>query len=449
MGGGWRCRWSIEILIASLATFSLLALRLASAAPIPQSAPDAVSAFSVNTERLWDHTVSRRLEGDAWATAGRYHAAHVLMLPLHAAFSQHYESGEREFTDHVERFFAHRSEVQFVPATELSWLQYLYLISEFLVLAASHGHPELVPDGLPAQMRSWVDELWRVRPAWHWTRGPFDGMGERVRWKLASSRPGVGELSYPGVILDSEIFLLAIAADLRNYGRLVGSPLAGDPLLDTIAAVALDVYRQRVVWHPGGGWTFQPGLWRDHPNYRHACRVRKEPGLRACILPDIAEDASHSHRSPLWLRSLAGGSPAGSPERHYYQALARGLEEQFFGRVLEPPSSEFDGWRMRNFMDGRNGIYRWEYPSLGPDQGYGAYELSGTLLHGWWAFLPGERARRLYRDLATRFPLPEEQLLIYAGPARRMPSTGVLRDGMAELLCRLAAELPRSAYGGL
>jgi len=105
---------------------------------------------------------------------------------------------------------------------------------------------------------------------------------------------------------------------------------------------------------------------------------------------------------------------------------------------------------MRNFMDGRNGIYRWQYASLGPNQGYGPYELSGVLLHGWWAFLPGERVGRLYRNLAARFPLREEQLAIYGGPARRTPgSTDILRNGMAELLCRLAAELPRSGYGGL
>jgi hypothetical protein len=157
---------------------------------MPQSAAVPGSALSPDAERLWEPSVSRRLKGDRWANAGRYDAAHVLMLPLHAAFLRHYERGEWQFTDHVERFFARRTDVQFVPANELSWLQYLYLISQFLVLAAKHGHPALVPDGLPSQMRSWVDELWRVQPAWHWTHGPFDGMGERIRWKLASGRPG-------------------------------------------------------------------------------------------------------------------------------------------------------------------------------------------------------------------------------------------------------------------
>jgi hypothetical protein len=432
-------------LIANLAAGPLLALAMASASP-PQAGPAAGSTLSPESERLWEQTVAPRLQGDRWSDAGRYDAAHIFMLPMHAAFARHFQKGERDFAQHVRRFFASRNRVDLSPATQLSWLQYFYLVSRFLVLSASYGHPALIPEGLPSQMRSWVEEVWSLRPAPHWTEGPFQGVGERVRWKLVAGTPGVGERAYPRAILDSEIFLFAIAADLRQYGRLSRSPLATDPLLDSIAALALEVYRRRVAWHPEGGWTFQPGVWRDHPNYRYACRNRKEPGMRPCMLPDVAEDASHSHRAPLWLRSLADGSPRGSPERAYYRALARSLEEQFFARVVEPPSAAFDGWRLRNFMDGRNGIYRWGYRSLGPNQGYGPYELSGALVHGWWSFLPGGRTRRLYAELSAQFPLSREQLLLYAGPravARegRDPATGILGDGTAELLSRLALEL--------
>ena len=97
-------------------------------------------------------------------------------------------------------------------------------------------------------------------------------------------------------------------------------------------------------------------------------------------------------------------------------------------------------------MNGRNGIYRWSYHSLGHDQGYGPYELSGTLILGWWPFLPGPRIRQLYRDLAAEFPLPDAVLDLYAGPVPndrpRTKVTGVLVNGTAELLCRLAADLP-------
>ena len=418
----------------------LLALAVV-AAPVPQSQAGR-TGLAPKADSLWSLILAPILRSEPWRDASRYDAAHVLMLPLHAAFSHHFEMGERGFAEHFRRFHEVSRSVRLDRDSEVSWLQYLYLASRFAALSADHGHRELVPKGLPLQLRKWVAELWQDHQARHWTQGPFHGFGARVRWKLAASRPAVWERSYPRAILDSEQFLFAIAADLRHYGRVTGSPLAGDALLDSIADIALQVYRQRVVWGPAGGWTFQPGVWRDHKDFRYACREDKSPDLRPCILADVAEDASHSHRSPLWLRSLADGSPPASPERHYYLALADGLERQFFGRVLEPPSPEFDGWRLHNFMDGRNGIYRWGYASLGPEQGYGAFELSGTLLHGWWAFLPGERTRKLYQDLAERFPLPAEQVTVYAGPASRRDAAGALRNGLAELLCRLAAGLP-------
>ncbi len=186
--------------------------------------------------------------------------------------------------------------------------------------------------------------------------------------------------------------------------------------------------------------------WRDHPDHRFACRVEKQADLQPCPVADVAEDASHSHRWPLWLRSLAGGHLPGSSERTYYERLLRGLEQQFHDRVLVPPSAEFAGWRLRNYMDGRNGIYRWSYRTLAGSEGYGPYQLSGVLLHGWWGFLSGGRTRQLYAELAGMFPLTREELLVYAGPPAaghpRDPAAGILADGTAELLCRLAAGFP-------
>ena len=97
-------------------------------------------------------------------------------------------------------------------------------------------------------------------------------------------------------------------------------------------------------------------------------------------------------------------------------------------------------------MDGKNGIYRWQYKSLGPDQGYGPYELSAALVNSWWAFLPGPRARQLFHDIAGQFPLSDQLLQLYTGPRpKNRPAGapgGILVDGTAQLLSQLAAELP-------
>ena len=169
--------------------------------------------------------------------------------------------------------------------------------------------------------------------------------------------------------------------------------------------------------------------------------------MKPCPVPGIAEDASHSHRTALWLRSLAAQYPQGSGENRYYLDLLRGLEVQFLDVVVVPPSAGFPSWRTRNYMDGHNGIYRWGYESQGPNQGYGPYEDSGTLLLGWWSFLGGPRIRALYADLAGRFPLPREVVQLYTGPGTRRERSetasepNFFTNGAAELVCRLAARI--------
>lgn len=422
------------------------ALAPAGSAP---SAASPVRSLSPDLERLWQRRIRTRLEREQWKTTQRYDAAYLYMVPLHAAFERGYEPGQREFAAHVARFLQYRDSVHLKPDAQISWLQYFYFLSRFTVVAASHDRADLIPPELPAALRGWIGQLWLEGPAWQWYRKPFPGgVRERVEWKLSRAR-GVKGKSFEHAILDQELLLFAIAADLRRYGRTFGSPLANDSVLQEIGRYALRVYADRVAWNADSGWTFQPGIWRDHPDHLYECRQEKRAGLEPCPAIMGAEDASHSHRVPLLLRSLAEAEPAGSEGRAYYEHLLWGLERQFFSRVAVPPSAEFAGWRMRNYMDGQNGMYRWEYASLGPNQGYGPYELSGVLLHGWWAFLPGERASGLFVSLAAQFPLREDQIAVYGGPVHRKPgSPGILGDGTAELLCRLAAERPRSVTGG-
>ncbi len=115
-----------------------------------------------------------------------------------------------------------------------------------------------------------------------------------------------------------------------------------------------------------------------------------------------------------------------------------GLEKQFYEKVLVPPSPEFPGYRMTNFMDGRNGVYRWEYKGVGKNNGYGLYEVSGVLLEGWWSFLDSPRMREVYQKMAAQFPLPREVETLYLG-AQRSPSAHV--GEIRELIVRLAGKL--------
>jgi len=414
--------------------------------PVEGPTPPPGAPLSEDEQRLWRKTITVRLARPTWRTLNRYDAAYIYMLPMHAAFERGYAEGRQEVAEHIDHFLLERDSVRLRSEAQISWLQYFYFLSRFVVLASEHGQGALVPPELPEALRGWLEQLWYRGPAWQWQRKPFPGgIRERLEWKLSDAPPLKG-LSYEHAILDQELFLFAIAADLRHYGELRHSPLASDSMLMEMRRVARRVYDQRVVWNADSGWTFQPGIWRDHPDHVYECRVEKRPGMPRC--PEITgvEDASHTHRFPLWLEGLAAAEPPGSSERAYYERLLRGLERQFFDRVLVPPSPDFGGWRLRNYMNGQNGLYRWGYKQFGPDEGYGPYELSFALLSSWWGFLPGPRARSLYRDLAAEFPLSPALLKVYMGPPPlgRPPGkpNGILVDGTALLLCRLASERP-------
>ncbi len=331
------------------------------------------------------------------------------MVPMHAAFHLNDAVWEQKFSAHFERVVKSPE----LTDVTLSRLQYLYLASRFLALASSVNHPELIPAGLPEFVYSEVRAVWEQRSAPQYAHTPFTGMRGRVLFKLSSRNLGK---SYYRAILDEELFEFAIAADLRAYAATSDQQRAWKPTLDDILTVAYSVYTQEIARTPSGGWLLQPGAWADHPDFQYAGNARGQHGLRAAPVSDIAWDSSHSFRLPLWINSMIGGFPSQSKQRDYFTGLQSGLATQFFSKVLVPPSADFPCYRMNNYMDGRNGVYRWAYGSLGADNGYGPYQSSGSLLFGWWAFLRTGQSADMYRSIASQFPWPKQCIELYLGP---------------------------------
>jgi len=369
----------------------------------PASADDLHQLWSAVIDPTLRQTVTGGEQAQTFGT--------TLMVPLHAAFHLQDTQWEHTFADHFSRLAANPSTL---PTEDLGRLQYLYLASQFIDLAKESRQQDLIPPGLPDLLFSAVQTVWVKEPAWQWDRQPFPGGArERTLWRLDNRQV---KKSYLRAINDVDFFVFAIAADLKAYGGTPVQQKAWTQLLDDALSVARRTFTQEVVPQPGGGWIFQPGVWTDHPEYQYAGNKEIHPGMKPAPVPGIAEDASHSLRFPLWLTSLMGAYPPKSEGSQFFEELRSGLEKQFFNKVLVRPSKNFPCYRMNNFMDGNNGVYRYNYESLGPGRGYGPYELSGSMLYGWWAFLGTDRILGVYRDMAASFPWPKECVKIYLGP---------------------------------
>jgi hypothetical protein len=420
---------------------------VSTAASCHRSSREPSSAFTANLasaqglDSLWSLRVVPQLTLPLWRDDLTYEAGHMLMVPLHAAYDLRVPAWQQQFAAH----FARAVDSGFVglPRTENAQdrAHYLYLATRFMVLDTRASGGALIPPGLRDAVRREVDYVWRTLPAWMWDRPDFPGgIRERIAWKLAAQR--VDRSYYPAVI-DIELYLLAIAADLRQL-ELADAGARPSALTTEVLTVAERIFRSRVERTADGGVLFQRGVWADHPDYEYAGRNRKERGMRPSKVDRVAEDASHAHRTALWLTSLRDAHERGTAGFAWYDTLRCSLSRQFHRKVLVHPTSDFPGLRTTNFMDGRNGVYRWKFAQRGDTWGYGPHELSGTIALGWWSFLRTPESRETHRRLAASYPLAPRVAALYLAP--HGPTLPPERDwtfnGLGALIAKLSAELP-------
>jgi hypothetical protein len=375
----------------------------------PAVPPAGAPPKADEVHQLWTTYTSAMLAKPIPTTsADTYYAGEQLMVPLHAAFKRGDAAWEKEFSDHFRRMVQARSSLTDVI---LSRVEYLYVASQFMVLAKKAGRSDLIPEALPDVLFAEIRDIWYDKPSPQYAHAPFKGMKERVLFKLDHRNLG---LSFYRAITDEEMVVASMAADIRYFHGFERA--AGESTLNDILSVTERICRQEIVHNPDGGWLLQPGVWTDHPDFQYAGNPRLGHGLHKAPVPSIGTDSSHNSRWALLLHSLASAYAEGSPQNRLYSELEAGLNTQFFGKVLTPPANDFPCYRLRNFMNGANGVYRYGYATLGADTGYGPYQNSAALPMGWWAFLETEESRTLYRKMADQFPWPTECIDLYLGP---------------------------------
>ncbi len=393
-----------------------------------------------SSRQLWSRLITNYLQQPLWTQRDAYDATTVLAVPVVAAFELDEESWQGELAAFFDReLAAYESHRIFDEISGITKLQALYLPSLYLAQNAMAHKP--TNPRLLSMVEKELLAVWNA-PSADWKGNEFPTMASAIRWKIehATTTP-----SYFRSIHDGHLYPMATAA---NIATVLGSstPQSIRSILD-LSAAALAT---QATWEPNGGWVWQPGAWTDHRDYSRAGYTEKIRHDDPMPVPGIAEDSSHAMRWPTWLSSFEGGFEAVG--RTEDAALARrlqaGLATQMITKVFVPPSTTFANWRTTNYMDGRNGIYRYGYSTDDIGLGVGPYGVSGSFLWGWWSLLHHEAMRSTYCDVASRYPFNAQEQRVYLGTDTNRDRNPIVKsdqpysNGLTQLLDQLACMLP-------
>ena len=319
----------------------------------------------MNTEYR-NAVISAYLSAPTWDLKYRYDAAHNLMVPLHYAFERDNAVLKDMFNKHIEQFMTAGMSTTNVGQQFLYTIQYDYFLSRYVVLS-KNKQPKLA--------RHLYQDL---EVAW---KGPRFDLKNKLAWKLAHPQFN----GYARAITDPEWYVFAIASDLLAV-------YPNDSMLKEIQSMAYQVFQQRGQFTESGGWLFDVGALDGHQDFAYAGYENADSVINPKPIRNATWDSSHFFRMPLILKSLSEAKQS-VQQKNFYMQIRNGLQRQFFDKVLVRSSN---GIKLNNFMDGRNGLYRWGYYQ--PNQGIGPYGLTAAFGIGWWAFLPGDKIKTVYRD---------------------------------------------------
>jgi hypothetical protein len=360
----------------------------------------------------WRKFVSILTKEELWTERDAYDASHLLMIPMHYAFFASDEGGIFEFETLVSRFAVNE-----LPGGQLNQAQWMYFVSRYLALRSQTGLPIDGSDAyLVQRVSAWLHNRWVLEPAYQWEMVPF--FGSKARLLYITSKNLFLNYGYYKAITDYELFLFAIAGDIssilqKNEDISMKVPGEIKSSICDVLKTGVKIIRDRGYFTNSMGWLFQIGVWSDHVDYRFAGHEKLGPDLSEILVTDISEDASHSHRWPLFFLSLLNSPNIDMSEKNYLEKAYRGFCQQFRDVVVTKVSG---GVLLKNYMDGRNGVYRYRYNTVGRNNklGYGPYELSGILGESWYPFCVG--VKDVFLAYQNSFPLSQEMLDIYTGP---------------------------------
>ena len=365
-------------------------------------------------DKLWSVTITPFLKDNQYNTQFQYDAGHSLIIPLYYAFKIKDVNKVAEFAEQFIRFNKEDRQIlgDIDADLQLSRLHYLYLVSEFFRMCSENIE---VCNGieyktLKNRVRLEINSFFIEKP-YFWYEGlEFKGgLKSNIEYKLEKIKLiKSGNIDWPDYryyygITDFDLFALSIIANV------------GDEIEKKEAIkLAIDIFKLFGKEYEGN-YIFQTGIWFQHRDYRYAGNLALLPNLKESLMPDLPEDSSHSHRLPAFITSLK--KAAVEEDKKFFEQLEENMGNNFYRNVIV---KEFIGddkmVLLKNYMNGWNGVYRYNYNTVGANLGYGPYELSGILIEGWWCLFKDKSQEKYWQHLSQSFPLNSTALKIYMGP---------------------------------
>lgn len=327
---------------------------------------------------------------------------HFLLVPLiHAANTNNKEAllaFDRLFNDKtfVESVFSNTS------YTKLDRLHALYLFSEYLryrystATIVGRKSLDLSYRNIKEEvLRMWTSEDGRV---WKTERCIFRGKRSRIAFLLDKDQVKQKQ-KYFNAFVDLDLFTLAVGSSLASYELQRDGVVSQE--LGEVSYYFIRVLKKGASFVEGDRWLFQPGALSNLPGYDYAGHTKVFPNMKPKYVKDISWDASHFSRMPGFLNTLTSLFPEQSETGNFLKRLREGLAEQLMTQVVVRPQSEAEVYRFNNYMDGRNGIYRYNYSKSLPN-GYGPFTNGTHVFWGWWKLLDSENVSKLYMNMSSR-----------------------------------------------
>lgn len=358
---------------------------------------------------LWRDNINTVLKEPLWRSEFAYDAATTLMLPMHYAFKYPERFSEDPRVDFDLFFTLMELELELNDIeNRVTRTQFIYFITQYLKINQSKIREQEYLMALFRHVEANLIDLWLFEKAVHWdAKLEFSGIIERLLWKLSEENTNY---AYYKAVVDEEWATLVALSDLIYISKNTGIAL------NFKASEVIDISDKLVRSfgdYSENEFFFQKGVWYDHPDYRYAGNDRIYADMLPFPVEGIAIDSSHSHRMPLWLISMRDVAQDESLFSNAINGIRNSFESNAFKQEFIAGERLF---LQTNYLDGNNGVYRFNYDTQGEGRGYEAYQLSGTLFVGYYAFMGSNVYSKNMIESLINFPLSESALSFYVGP---------------------------------